>query len=348
MPRKSCGGGNSGGNGRSAFDERAVTSGGFFVAGAWSKAGVCSCFNVRHRHLLGKHGVAFDMGVCPSEVLHVSNVFVTHGHLDHCGAIVSHARLRALSQGPPAKYYMGAELARGMEKVRQAFEEVEGASIAMDIVPVGPDDSVDLGQGCFVRPFLVQHRVDALGFALLRRKTEGLKDEYREMDSKEIGALKKRGVDVSHSREIVEVVYTGDTVMDGLVSQPLAWEARLLIMEVTYLDGDGSAAARNFHIHVQDVLDNVEKLEGVEKLVVAHVSGRHGSHQNVLRMLAAALPPSVVHKVSVALAQFGAPQHLSFLEDYVLEVSKGEEVANQEGVGGEGAAEGSVEEVKGR
>ena len=50
------------------FDGRGMTKGGFFVAGAWSKAGVCSCFNVRHRHLLGKHGVVFDMGVCPSEV----------------------------------------------------------------------------------------------------------------------------------------------------------------------------------------------------------------------------------------------------------------------------------------
>lgn len=57
-----------GGRGRVPFDERAVTGGGFFVAGAWSKAGVCSCFNIRHRHLLGKHGVVFDMGVCPSEV----------------------------------------------------------------------------------------------------------------------------------------------------------------------------------------------------------------------------------------------------------------------------------------
>lgn len=50
-------------------DGRGVTGGGFFVAGAWSKAGVCSCFNIRHRHLLGKHGVVFDMGVCPFEVI---------------------------------------------------------------------------------------------------------------------------------------------------------------------------------------------------------------------------------------------------------------------------------------
>lgn len=58
----------TGGGGRSPFDERAMTGGGFFVAGAWSKAGACSCFNVRHKHLLGKHGVVFDMGVCPSQV----------------------------------------------------------------------------------------------------------------------------------------------------------------------------------------------------------------------------------------------------------------------------------------
>lgn len=55
--------------GRTApFDGRGVTTGGFFVSAAWSKAGVCSCFNVKHRHLLGKHGVVFDMGVCPSKV----------------------------------------------------------------------------------------------------------------------------------------------------------------------------------------------------------------------------------------------------------------------------------------
>lgn len=28
----------------------------------------------------------------------------------------------------------------------------------MDIVAVEPGDSIDLGQGCFVRPFLVKHR----------------------------------------------------------------------------------------------------------------------------------------------------------------------------------------------
>ena len=45
------------------------------------------------------------------------------------------------------------------------------------------------------------------------------------------------------------------------------------------------------------MLDNVEKLGGVEQLLVAHVSERHGGYRNVLRLLAAALPPAIVNKV---------------------------------------------------
>lgn len=41
----------------------------------------------------------------------------------------------------------------------------------------------------------------------------------------------------------------------------------------------------------------MDKLGKVEQLVVAHVSERHGSHRNILRLLSAALPPSFVNKV---------------------------------------------------
>lgn len=47
----------------------------------------------------------------------MQHVFITHGHLDHSGAVVSHARLRGLSKGSTGKYYMHAALAAGTEKV---------------------------------------------------------------------------------------------------------------------------------------------------------------------------------------------------------------------------------------
>ncbi|CAM9742825.1 unnamed protein product, partial [Discosporangium mesarthrocarpum] len=157
-------------------DSRRMTKGGFYVSGAWSKAGVCSCFHVQHKHLLGKHGIVFDIGVCPGQVVHAGHVFITHGHHDHCGAAMAHARLRCMGGGrPPARYYVPAGLAPGLQKVKEAFEEIEGDKIHMDIVAVAPGSAVDLGQGCFVRPFSVKHRVESLGYALIRRKTNGLK-----------------------------------------------------------------------------------------------------------------------------------------------------------------------------
>ena len=69
----------------------------------------------------------------------VKHVFITHGHLDHSGAVVAHARRRGLSQGPPAKYYVPSALAAGMEKVGRS-EEVGSRDRhyqSLQITPVG-------------------------------------------------------------------------------------------------------------------------------------------------------------------------------------------------------------------
>ncbi|CAN0154823.1 unnamed protein product, partial [Discosporangium mesarthrocarpum] len=114
-----------------------------------------------------------------------------------------------------------------------------------------------------------------------------------------VGSFRRQGVEVANVEEVVEVVYTGDTVMSGLLPVEDVWHTRMLIIEVTYLDGGREAAEKNQHIHLQDVLDNAGKFERIEQLVAAHVSERHGSHRNVLRLLVDALPPALINKVRV-------------------------------------------------
>lgn len=41
----------------------------------------------------------------------------------------------------------------------------------------------------------------------------------------------------------------------------------------------------------------MDKLKDVEQLVIAHVSERHGGYRDVLQLLVAALPPSIMNKV---------------------------------------------------
>jgi hypothetical protein len=44
------------------------TSSSYYVSGAWSQAGICTCIIVKQRNGSKRTAVAFDMGVCPPEV----------------------------------------------------------------------------------------------------------------------------------------------------------------------------------------------------------------------------------------------------------------------------------------
>lgn len=56
---------------------------------------------------------------------------------------------------------------------------------------------------------------------------------------------------------------------------------------------------------VQDVVRHAGALEGVEQLVLCHVSRKYGPASRILRLLQAALPPSLLSRTCVTLAGFG-------------------------------------------
>jgi ribonuclease BN (tRNA processing enzyme) len=61
--------------------------------------------------------------------------------------------------------------------------------------------------------------------------------------------LKAEGVDImTEETAEVELVYTGDTTFEGLCRPELdfVFKAEILIMEVTYLDGDEQKAVGRF------------------------------------------------------------------------------------------------------
>ncbi len=46
--------------------------------------------------------------------------------------------------------------------------------------------------------FPTVHRVPSQGYALVREQSLGLKPQYRNVSSRDLGALRKQGVEVSH------------------------------------------------------------------------------------------------------------------------------------------------------
>eukprot|EP01038_Epipyxis_sp_PR26KG_P010091 gene10091-13563_t len=134
------------------------------ITGAWTKAGVSSCVKVEGIHRK-EDVILLDCGFYDTETLSAKIVLVSHGHMDHVGACISHARARALSASP-ATYYVPMHILEHLNNAKSAFEFMDGSPIPMNIVAVSPGDCISLTPRikCVVIP--TTHRVPSQGYAL--------------------------------------------------------------------------------------------------------------------------------------------------------------------------------------
>lgn len=98
--------------------------------------------------------IVFDLGATPcfNDAISAGVVLISHGHMDHIGAIFSHARAYSVSKSPqnPPTYYVPLPLVEHLERARHAMTALDAANdgsgsrktslIEMNIVGVQPGD----------------------------------------------------------------------------------------------------------------------------------------------------------------------------------------------------------------
>jgi hypothetical protein len=136
--------------------------------------------------------------------------------------------------------------------------------------------------------FPTQHRVPSQGYAVIHSKRGALFPQYANCELQEIVELRKQKVRVHGQELTVELVYSGDTTMQGLLDVPqqfndylrdtdrqfsvdstagshsllqslnldFVFTAEILIMEMTYLDGEVAKAVDRGHLHLQQLLEH--------------------------------------------------------------------------------------------
>ena len=116
----------------------------------------------------------------------------------------------------------------------------------------------------------------------------------------------------------------GDTKFSCFLNESLIYllSSKILVVEVTYLDGDKELAHERGHVHIDDIVDNIDKLLCTQ-LIIVHVSQKYHSVGRIIDLLHEKLPPSIHGKISVALRSFGASNELTSLERVVDEVGWG-------------------------
>ncbi len=244
---------------------------------------------------------------------------VTHGHVDHAGCCIHHARGRSLTSAP-ATYYIPKSIEAPLLKAKSAFEEMDGKKIPMNIVSVSPNDSVMLTKNLKAVVFETEHRVASQGYALYSVNKGSILPEYQHLSHKEISIMAKEGKKfLSDPIERLELIYTGDTTFAGLMKPQNAFifQSPLFITELTYLDGDYEKAMQWNHIHIQDIINFQDLFDTVGKIVFVHISQKY-SFNRAIELMRTQLPLGILAKASAALASFDSKEILTDLQDSLL------------------------------
>lgn len=244
--------------------------------------------------------VAFDIGRCPRSAVSRSTILFTHAHMDHMGGVATHAATRSLIGAKPPTYVIPRENVDAFAELFAAWRRLDKSDLSHEVVPLSPGESHRLPCRLLARAFRSPHRVPCIGYTLWEQKRK-LKAELRGKPGREIAALRAKGVDVTDVVEAPLVAFTGDTMIEVVDREPSVRQAKLLIMEVTFLDDRVSRehARSTGHVHLDEVIERAELFEN-QALLFTHFSARYSADQ-IQEILDRRLPQHLRERVTPLL-----------------------------------------------
>ncbi|MDX2022838.1 MAG: MBL fold metallo-hydrolase [Deltaproteobacteria bacterium] len=237
-----------------------------------------------------------DVGMAPRQLASARNLFISHGHADHIGAIGTLMGIRGLHRAPAPRVFVPAAIADHLRETLQALAKMQRYDMDVDLVPMEPGEERPYKGNMFVRAFRTHHPVPSLGYQFVRR-TQKLKHEFAGLPGHEIAKRKAAGDDLFFSHDSLELAYATDTLLRVIDTHPSLLQTRVLIMECSFLDEqkDLASSRAGCHIHLDEVLERADDFAN-EALVLMHFSQLYEPHM-VRKILHERCPPALMARV---------------------------------------------------
>lgn len=217
--------------------------------------------------------IVFDIGLCPRPVLSAGIVALSHTHMDHVAGLPYYFSQRFFQKLPTGKCYCPAQMAEPLRAMMRAWIDLERQETPHEIIGMNPGDVAEVKPNLFLRAHQSSHTIPSLGYALFERRNK-LRDEYVSLPQDRIRDLRLAGTEVTRSIDIPIVAYTGDTEPAPFLFHQDFVDARIVIVECTFFDGEHRDRAKiGKHIHVEDLRPLIAKWKA-QDVVVVHASRR--------------------------------------------------------------------------
>jgi ribonuclease Z len=244
--------------------------------------------------------VGFDMGGSPWSFMGTQTYFLSHAHLDHMAALPAYiARRRMMKMSPPT-IYVPEQTAEAVQRMLRSWQRLDRGRMICELVPAPAWAEYELSREHVVTTFPTKHTVPSLGYIVWERRKK-LKAEYQGLTGEQIRDLRYSGVEVSAEVRVPLVCYTGDTAPEGLDVCEAAYEARILITELTFFRPEHrKEKIHKFgHTHLDDIIARAGRFKN-ELIILAHFSTRY-HEQQIRKAIEKRLPESIRDRVELWL-----------------------------------------------
>lgn len=216
-------------------------------------------------------------------------VFITHGHSDHSGML--HKVLVDNGSRKPNIYVHNSTERDVREFIHASFKlsttnPRPKIHNKYNLIPVGYGKQFEIKFGgrekWLVDTIYCKHTVPCVGFGFTDVRTK-LKDEYAQYEGKDLGRLKRDGVEITERKEVPLFCYLGDTNHDifsdtnerNRHTYETIMKFPIIIVECTFLhDEHLKQAKKDRHMHWRNLYEIVKRYPD-KKFILIHFSKRY-------------------------------------------------------------------------
>lgn len=244
--------------------------------------------------------VVLDVGIAHPSFAKEENIFLSHCHTDHIGALLALLGNRDLNRFPAPTVWVPTLVHEDVSTIVQAAHRL-GNFKELPRIRAISNWSIKLPKA-EVYAFDTYHVVPSNGY-LFRTTKKKLKAEYVGMEGKDIAALHNKGIEVNHWVDRNRLAYITDTTSKVWDMEPVVLKTDVLIMECTFLDDDVSieSAHKHGHIHIDEIVAKADLFEN-KYIVLMHFSIRY-SNDEIRRIVDNKLPADLRERVQLLLPE---------------------------------------------
>lgn len=244
--------------------------------------------------------LGFDLGAQPWDFMGTPTWLVTHTHLDHVAALPVYVARRRMMRMEPPTLYLPAEALDDIRRLLLVMQRLDRGRMICHLHGVKAGDEIELSREHVVTALATTHTIPSLAYVVWERRNK-LKEEYQGLPGDKIRDLRLAGVAVTREVRTPLIAYTGDTSPGGLDNNPVLYQAKVLITELSFIrPNHRREKIHKFgHMHLDDFLERADRFQN-ELIICAHFSTRYHPNE-VRRYVEGKLPPALRERIKLWL-----------------------------------------------